>query len=211
MRRMVSIKSVIRKEIQTGDVVIIEYPSGYPMEEIVWGEVIPEISKENTVLIDDFFGIGDLMFRNYVRRLEPPEYKKIFKIVKNIKVVKIGPGRASYGKIVNEIPITYETQIFLDNYYLSINKIMKESIKPLYFVSIGVSEYIYFGKEKALQTLLTTRSFLPVEDWSSIYFLNKDMLSKEALAIMEDMASHVIDIKREGDKFEAVLKKKIHR
>lgn len=205
---MVSIKNVIQKEIQTGDVVIIEYPSGYPMEEIVWGEVIPEISRENTVLIDDFFGIGDLMFRNYMRRLEPPEYKKIFKIVKNIKVVKIGPGRASYGKIVNEIPITYETQIFLDNYYLSINKIMKESTKPLYFVSIGVSEYIYFGKEKALQTLLTTRSFLPVEDWSSIYFLNRDMLPKEALAIMEDIASHIIEIKREG---EPVLKKKIRR
>jgi len=199
---------VIQKEIQTGDVVIIEYPSGYPMEEIVWGEVIPEISRENTVLIDDFFGIGDLMFRNYMRRLEPPEYRKIFKIVKNIKVVKIGPGRASYGKIVNEIPITYETQIFLDNYYLSINKIMKESTKPLYFVSIGVSEYIYFGKEKALQTLLTTRSFLPVEDWSSIYFLNRDMLPKEALAIMEDIASHIIEIKREG---EPVLKKKIRR
>ncbi|WP_293257855.1 DUF257 family protein [Palaeococcus sp. (in: euryarchaeotes)] len=205
---MVSIKNVIQKEIQTGDVVIIEYPSGYPMEEIVWGEVIPEISRENTVLIDDFFGIGDLMFRNYMRRLEPPEYRKIFKIVKNIKVVKIGPGRASYGKIVNEIPITYETQIFLDNYYLSINKIMKESTKPLYFVSIGVSEYIYFGKEKALQTLLTTRSFLPVEDWSSIYFLNRDMLPKEALAIMEDIASHIIEIKREG---EPVLKKKIRR
>ncbi|MCD6560108.1 biotin synthase [Thermococci archaeon] len=208
MRDMVSIKNVIQKEIQTGDVVIIEYPSGYPMEEIVWGEVIPEISRENTVLIDDFFGIGDLMFRNYMRRLEPPEYRKIFKIVKNIKVVKIGPGRASYGKIVNEIPITYETQIFLDNYYLSINKIMKESTKPLYFVSIGVSEYIYFGKEKALQTLLTTRSFLPVEDWSSIYFLNRDMLPKEALAIMEDIASHIIEIKREG---EPVLKKKIRR
>ena len=205
---MVSIKNVIQKEIQTGDVVIIEYPSGYPMEEIVWGEVIPEISRENTVLIDDFFGIGDLMFRNYMRRLEPPEYRKIFKIVKNIKVVKIGPGRASYGKIVNEIPITYETQIFLDNYYLSINKIMKERTKPLYFVSIGVSEYIYFGKEKALQTLLTTRSFLPVEDWSSIYFLNRDMLPKEALAIMEDIASHIIEIKREG---EPVLKKKIRR
>ncbi|AIF68484.1 hypothetical protein PAP_00185 [Palaeococcus pacificus DY20341] len=205
---MVPIRELFQKDVQMGDVLLIEYPSNYPIEDLVWGEIIPEIAESSLVLIDDFFGVGDLMFRNYVRKLSPSEYKRFFKIVKKIKVVKIGPGRASYGEIINEIPVSYDTHDFLNNYYMSINKVAKTQTKPLYFISIGISEYLYFGKEKALQTLLITRSYLPIEDWASIYLINKDMLGKEAVALLEELASWVVDISGE-EEFKVNLKKKI--
>jgi len=199
-----SIGKFLKGQVRGGDIVLIEYPSAYPFEDLVWGKIIPEISH---VVIDDFFGIGDLSFRNYIRKISPKEYRKIIEITKHIKIIKIGPGRASYGSIVDEIPLTYEMSEFMKNYYDAIRKALVESIKPLYFLSFGLAEYFYFGKERALQAILFSRSNLPVEDWTSIYLINKDLVEKPQLAILEDISAWILDINQEEEKYIIKIKK----
>lgn len=191
---MVSIAKLLGEELKSGDSLLIEYPGGYPIEDLLWGQVMPVILKKGTVLVDDFFGVGDVMFRNYVRKLPASKYKTLLKGLKNISVIKIGPGRVSYGKILIQMPLTYDSEAFLDSYYGAIRKSLLTQDKPLYFVSIGISEYIYFGKEEALQTLLVTRSSLPIEDWASVYLLNTDLVNGSALALMEELSSWVLEV-----------------
>ncbi|WP_324736653.1 DUF257 family protein [Thermococcus sp. SY098] len=194
-----SIGKFLKGHVRGGDVVLIEYPSAYPFEDLVWGEIIPEISHDNQIVVDDFFGIGDLSFRNYIRKISPKDYRRIIEITKHIKVIKIGPGRASYGSIVDEIPLTYEISEFMKNYYDAIRKALVDSIKPLYFLSFGLSEYFYFGKERAIQAILFSRSNLPVEDWTSIYLINKNLVEMPQLAILEDISAWIIDINQEEE------------
>ncbi|WP_048150228.1 DUF257 family protein [Palaeococcus ferrophilus] len=191
---MVSIAELLREEMKSGDSLLIEYPGGYPIEDLLWGQVMPAILQKGMVLVDDFFGVGDLMFRNYVRKLPASEYKTLLRGIRNISVIKIGPGQASYGKILVQVPLTYDSEAFLDSYYGAIRESLRTQDKPLYFVSLGVSEYIYFGKEKALQTLLVTRSSLPIEDWASVYLLNTDLVNGSALALMEELSSWVLEV-----------------
>ncbi|NJE08060.1 biotin synthase [Thermococcus sp. M39] len=202
-----SIEKFLKGQVRGGDIVLIEYPSAYPFEDLVWGKIIPEISQDNQIVIDDFFGIGDLSFRNYIRKVSPKQYKKIIEITKHINVIKIGPGRASYGSIIDEIPLTYEISEFMKNYYDAIRKALVDSIKPLYFLSFGLAEYFYFGKEKALQAILFSRSNLPVEDWTSIYLINKDVIEKPHLAILEDISAWILDIDKEEGKYTIRIKK----
>lgn len=191
---MVRISELLGEKMKSGDSLLIEYPGGYPIEDLLWGKVMPAILQKGMVLVDDFFGVGDIMFRNYVRKLSPSEYKKLLRGIRNIRVIKIGPGQASYGKTLVQVPLTYDSEAFLDSYYGAIRKSLRSQDKPLYFVSIGISEYIYFGKEKALQTLLVARSSLPIEDWSSVYFLNTDLVNGSALALMEELSAWVLEV-----------------
>ncbi len=202
-----TIEKFLKSYARGGDVVLIEYPSAYSFEDLVWGRIIPEISHDNQIVIEDFFGIGDLSFRNYIRKISPKEYRKTIEITKHIKVIKIGPGRASYGSLVDEIPLTYEISEFMKNYYDAIRKALADSIKPLYFLSFGLGEYLYFGKEKALQAILFSRSNLPVEDWTSIYLVNKDIIEKPQLAILEDISSWILEIIPEKEGYEITVKK----
>ncbi|AHF80895.1 DUF257 family protein [Thermococcus paralvinellae] len=205
--RIHSIGKFLKSQVRGGDVVLIEYPSAYPFENLAWGEIIPEISHDTQTVVDDFFGIGDLSFRNYIRRVSPKEYRKIIDITKHIKVIKIGSGRASYGSIVDEIPLTYEISEFMKNYYDAIRKALVDSIKPLYFLSFGLAEYFYFGKEKAIQAILFSRSNLPVEDWTSIYLINKTLIEEPQLAVLEDISAWILDITQEEGEYIIRLKK----
>lgn len=201
------LEEFLKRKIREGDIVLIEYPSRYPVEELVWGKIIPQLSYSNQIIIDDFFGIGDLTFRSYIRTVPPKEYKELIEIVKNLKVIKIGPGMGSYGTIIDEVPLTYEVPEFMKNYYDAIRKASSGAIKPVYFITFGLAEYLYFGKEKGLQVILFSRSNLPVEDWISIYFINKDAIQKEVLAILEEISPWIVDVVEEGDEYKLEIRK----
>jgi len=201
------LEEFLKRKIREGDIVLIEYPSRYPLEKLVWGKIIPELSHGNQIIIDDFFGIGDLTFRNYIRTVPPKEYKELIEIAKSLKVIKIGPGMGSYGTIIDEIPLTYEVPEFMKNYYDAIRKASSSAIKPVYFITFGLAEYLYFGKEKGLQVILFSRSNLPVEDWTSIYFINKDVIQNEVLAILEEISPWVIDVVEKENEYKIEIKK----
>ncbi|WP_048058196.1 DUF257 family protein [Pyrococcus yayanosii] len=195
---------IIMDKIRNGDVVLIEYPSTFPSHRLLWETLIPELAEGFDIVIDDFFGVGDLLFRAYIRRITAEEYKKIMDIVGSVKVVKIGPGKVSYGRLVEEIPLTYDVSEFIKLYYPSIRKVISKASKKVVFITVGLSEYLYFGGDKALQTILFSRSSLPIEDWTSIYLLNTSLVPAQALAALEEISPLIISSEPSG---KVVIKK----
>lgn len=195
---MNSLTQLLKTHVTAGDFVVVEYPSLYPLENLIWGELIPSLSNHE-ILIDDFFGVGDLLFRDYIRKSPPEKYKALMESTKRIKAIRIGPGRTSYASVVEEMPVTYEISEFMRNYYNALTKLSSPSTKVEYSITLGISQYIYFGGDKALRAILFTRSMLPFEDWTSIYFVNSDILDKQQIAVLRELASKSIKIKKEGD------------
>ncbi|WP_461866453.1 DUF257 family protein [Thermococcus sp.] len=201
-----SLRDYLLREIWRGGIVLVEYPSNYPIEDFVWGTLLPTISEQE-IIVDDFLGIGDLTFRNYLRKESGKGYKTVLDTIKNIKIIKIGPGRGSYGNVINEIPLTYDTQEFMDRYYNCLKRLVVEFGKPAYFLTFGLAEYLYFGGEKAIRTILTLQSVLPIEDWTSIYFINKDLIDRNHLAILEEISSSVLEILWKEKRHDVIIRK----
>ncbi|NJE85151.1 biotin synthase [Thermococcus sp. CX2] len=183
---------------QKGDIVMVEYPSVYPVEEFSWGLLIPMLVDRGVVVIGDFFGVGDLMFRNYIRRISGREYSRIIEIIKKIKVVKVGPGSASYGEVIEEVVPVYDSHSFLKNYHMVVNRMANCPAKPDYVLTFGLAQYIRFGGDEAMKAILTSISTIPMEDWIGIHFVNVDILSPEHLAMLEEVSSIVFYISKEG-------------
>ncbi len=188
---------------ERGDTVLIEYPPTYPLEEFSWGFLIPSLIERGEVVIGDFFGVGDLLFRNYIRRVSGRKYSDIIELIKKIKVVKIGPGSASYGEVIEEVVPVYDSHSFLKNYHTVINRMTHSPTKPEYFVTFGLSHYVHFGGDEAMKAIMTGISTIPMEDWVGIHFLNVDVLSRAHLAMLEEMASIVFQLSKE----EVIVKK----
>ncbi len=202
-----SLRDYLLHEIWRGSTVLVEYPSNYSIGDFVWGTLLPSIPEGEQVIVDDFFGIGDLTFRNYLRKESGERYKTLLNALRNIKLIKIGPGRGSYGTVINEIPLTYDTQEFMDRYYSCLKRLVTEFGKPAYFFTFGLAEYLYFGGEKAIRTILTLQSVLPIEDWTSIYFINGSLMDSRHLAILEEISSSVLEIAWNGKSVDVVIKK----
>ncbi|AMM54332.1 DUF257 family protein [Pyrococcus kukulkanii] len=193
------IAKMIIDEIKNGDIAIIEYPSTFPAHELLWDNLVMSFIKEFEVVIDDFFGVGDILFRTYIRRVSPEKYKRVMEsIVGNVKAVKIGPGKISYSEIVEEIPLTYDLSEFIKLYYPGIREILAKSSKRVIFITVGLAEYLYFGGERALETILLSRSVLPIEDWTSIYLLNLDLAPEKSVAALEEISPLVIYASNKG-------------
>ncbi|ASJ13082.1 MULTISPECIES: DUF257 family protein [Thermococcus] len=188
---------------ERGDTVLIEYPPTYPLGKFSWGFLIPSLIERGGVVIGDFFGIGDLLFRNYIRRVSGKEYSDIIELIKKIKVVKIGPGSASYGEVIEEVVPVYDSHSFLKNYHTVVNRMTHSPTKPEYFVTFGLSHYVHFGGDEAMKAIMTGISTIPMEDWVGIHFLNVDVLSRVHLAMLEEMASIVFQLSDE----EVIVKK----
>ncbi|AAL82019.1 biotin synthase [Pyrococcus furiosus DSM 3638] len=187
---------ILLDEMRNGDVAIVEYSSSSPIHRLVWGEIILKYVDRYEFVIDDFFGIGDVMFRTYLRRISSPdEYTKIMEKTKNIKAIKIGPGKISYASKVEELPLTYNLSEFIKLYYPIIRDILAKSSKRVFFITLGLSQYLYLGEAKALETILLSRSVLPIEDWTSIYFLNTDVAPEKAVAALEEISPIVIQVR----------------
>ncbi|NJE04427.1 DUF257 family protein [Thermococcus sp. MV11] len=181
-----------------GDTILIEYKPSYPVEDFSWGILLPALAGRYGVVVADFFGVGDVLFRNYARRISGREYSRVIELIKRIKVVKIGPGSASYGEVIEEVVPAYDPQTFLKNYHAVIGKMSRSPVKPEYFVTFGLSHYIHFGGDEAVKSILTGISTIPMEDWVGIHFINKDVLRKEHLAMLEEIASMVFQVSEEG-------------
>ncbi|NJE05225.1 biotin synthase [Thermococcus sp. M36] len=185
-------------KINRGDIVLIEYPSLYPIEEFSWGFVIPLVTERDGAAVGDFFGVGNILFKNYVRRLSGKKYRELIEMIKRIKVVKIGPGSISYGEVIEEVVPTYSVQSFLKNYYSVINRIGHLPTKPGYFLTFGLGHYIHFGGSDAMKAILTGLSTIPMEEWATIHFINEDLISREHLAMLEEISSVVFYVSNEG-------------
>lgn len=182
----------------SGDIVLIEYSPRYPIEEVSWGLVIPELIKTHNLVVADFFGVGNLLFKNYVRKLTGRRYRELLEVIKRIKVVKIGPGSISYGDVIDEIVPTYDPQGFLKDYYSILNKVGRLPYKPDYFVSFGLAHYIHFNRELAIRSILTSLTTIPMEEWVDVHFINFEILDRETLAMLEEVASIIIRASEEG-------------
>ncbi len=178
-------------KVKRGSVILVEYSPTYQMERFSWGFLLPILMERGEVVVVDFFGVGDIMFRNYIRGIGGREYSKILELIKSLKIIKVGPGSCSYGGIIDEIVPTYDPQSALRSYYSMINKLVNSPTKPDYMVTFGLAMYLHFGGEGAIRSLLTWVTTLPVEDWAWVHLVNKGVLSEENLAILEELSSMV--------------------
>jgi hypothetical protein len=193
-----TLRNYIVGKINRGDTVLIEYESTYPIDEFSWGLLIPFLVGRDGVVVADFYGIGNLLFRNYVRKISGREYSELIGLMKRIKVVRIGPGSADYGEVVEEIAPSYEPHTFLKNYHTIISRMSRLPSKPEYFVTFGLGHYIHFGGDEAIKSLITAVSTIPMEDWVGVHFINENVMRKERLAMLEEVSSMIFHISREG-------------
>ncbi len=181
-----------------GDTVIAEYEPYYPVEDFSWGLLMPSLVETDSVVVADFFGVGNLLLRNYARRVSGKEYSRLIGLMKSIKVVKVGPGLASYGELLMDISPSYEPGSFLKNYHTIISRVSRLPTKPEYLVTFGLGHYVHFGGDNAVKSLLTGVSTIPLEDWVGIHFVNEAVVRREHLAILEEMASMVFRLSSDG-------------
>ncbi|ACS33381.1 Conserved hypothetical protein [Thermococcus gammatolerans EJ3] len=183
---------------QPGDRVLVEYTSNVPISKILWQSITHHILNDETIIIFDFYGIGDITFRNYLRSAVSEEYKKLIESKKNIYLFKIGPGGASYGRIVGQEKVYTDTESFLKAYYSMVHRALSLPRKPRYAVVFGLSEYLYFTGSSGLFNLLNVISTIPIEDWVTVVPLNIDAIDGRQRAILEEISSWVIRITEEG-------------
>ena len=192
------IEELLLGKAMRGDVVIMEYSPRIPIERTAWGKVVPLLKANGNLVIVDFFGIGDALFRKYLRRLPGKDYSEFVEMVRDIGVIKVGPGATTYGEILDEFVPTYDPHIFLKSYYAVMSRITRLPQKPKYIVSFGLSHYVYFNPEGAVKSLTTAITNLPIEDMIGVHFLNTDVISRGELAIIEEAATFVLEISGEG-------------
>ncbi|WP_048055355.1 DUF257 family protein [Pyrococcus sp. NA2] len=193
------IDKMLVDKIKNGDIVIIEYPSTFPIHEFLWGELVMTLIDDFDIVIDDFFGLGDVLFRTYLRRVPPKMYSEIVeKIMGKVKAIKIGPGKISYTGFIEEIPLTYDLSEFIKLYYPGIREILTKASKRVIFITVGLAEYLYFGGDEALKTLLLSRSILPIEDWTSVYLLNTNLAPEKSIAALEEISPLVVYLSKKG-------------
>jgi len=193
-----TLKKYLLGKVNRGDTVLIEYEPTYPIEEFSWGFLMPALLDRDGLVVADFFGVGDLLFRNYIRRISGKEYSRTIELMKRIKVVKIGPGSAGYGEVVEEITPSYEPPAFLKNYHTIISRMSRLPTKPEYFVTFGLGHYIHFGGDAAIRSLITAVSTIPMEDWVGVHFINEGVMRRERLAMLEEIASIIFQLSKDG-------------
>ncbi|NJE60347.1 DUF257 family protein [Thermococcus sp. 21S7] len=186
--------------IHRGDIVLIEYRSTYRIDGFAWGFVIPALARVGSIVIWDFFGIGNLLFKNYARKMKGEEYVRILELLKDVRIVKIGPGSISYGEVIEEVTPSYRVQDFIKNYYTTIQRMERLPLKPTHVITFGLANYINFGGNETLKHILTALSTIPMEDWATLNFVNVDILTAEQLAILEEIAAAVFFVSEDGIK-----------
>ncbi|WP_457742847.1 DUF257 family protein [Thermococcus sp.] len=181
-----------------GDTVLIEYSSLYPVETVAWGEVIPLLIRSGGLVVCDFFGIGDMLFRKHLRRLPGKKYSEFVELIKDVRVIKVGPGAGTYGETIDELVPTYDPHTFLRNYHAVMSKISRLPEKPKFFITFGLGHYVHFNPDDALKSILTGVGNIPMEDLISVHFVNGDILKSTNLAILEEIATFVMKLSRSG-------------
>ncbi len=193
--------SRLMHSFQPGDRVLMEYEAKLPISKIAWRYItrcILEILEDEPIIIFDFYGIGDIMFRNYLRSISGEEYRQLIEAKRNIYIFKIGPGGASYGEIVGHERVYLDPESFLKGYYTMVQRVLSLPRKPRYAVVFGISEYLYFAGSSGLFNLINVISTIPIEDWVTIVLLNIDAVDEKQRAILEEISSWVVRLGEEG-------------
>ncbi|ASJ03249.1 hypothetical protein A3L09_08275 [Thermococcus profundus] len=184
--------------LQPGDRVLVEYTPDIGLGDFEWKEMVRAFVKDGTVVAFDFYGIGDLLFRNYIRSLGWKDYKDLIEAKKNIYVFKFGPGGASYGQLMGEEKIHSDTESFLRSYYSTIRRALNLPRKPKYSFILGLAEYLYFSGKDGLYNFLHATSTIPLEDWVTFIFLNVGAIGDPERAILEEISSWVLAFRKNG-------------
>jgi len=184
------------ESMEKGDIVIVEYHPDSKSDRVIWEFILQSLATRGSVVVGDFYGVGDVSFRSYIRAIGGEEYGRIMELIKNIRIIKIMSGAATYGEVIEEINPSYTASSFLLSYHSIINKLLS-SAKPEYLLTFGVAQYVRFGGMNALEGLVSATGAIPIEDWTTIHFINVDALKKEELAVVEDMASKIVEITKE--------------
>jgi len=201
------LKEYLCSEAARGDTVLVEYQSTFPIEWLSWGVLIPGLLERHNVVIIDFFGVGDILFRNYRRRALGKEYTSVLDTMKRVKVVKVGPSTSSYGEVIEEVIPSDDPRTFLKNYHTIVNTIAKLPAKPDYIVSLGLAQFLHFNGRDTLRHMITALATIPLEDWVVVNFINVNAIHGEQLAILEEMSSASFELAGEG----SIAKKVNHR
>jgi len=177
-----------------GDVVLIEYQSQEPIENLAWGELLPAIASGGVIVVD-FFGLGEILLRKFVRK-KHVDYSATLEILKNLKVVKVGPGAVTYGEILEDVVPSYDSHQFLRNYHSIMSKISRLPQKPKYMVTFGLGHYIHFAPDDAVKAILTAVSTIPSEDLITINLINTDIIDHPHLAILEELSTAIVEVSK---------------
>ncbi|GAB6134589.1 DUF257 family protein [Thermococcus prieurii] len=175
-----------------GDVVLIEYQSREPIESLAWGELLPAINAGGVVVVD-FFGMGEILLRKFMRRGDV-DYSGVLELLKDLRVVRVGPGTVTYGEILEDVVPSYDPHTFLRSYHSIMSKISRLPQKPKYMVTFGLGHYIHFNPENAIKSILTAVSTIPAEDLIIINFVNADVIKRAHLAILEELSTAIVEV-----------------
>ncbi|AHL23282.1 MULTISPECIES: DUF257 family protein [Thermococcus] len=175
-----------------GDVVLIEYQSREPIENLAWGELLPAINAGGVVVVD-FFGMGEILLRKFMRRGDV-DYSGVLELLKDLRVVRVGPGTVTYGEILEDVVPSYDPHTFLRSYHSIMSKISRLPQKPKYMVTFGLGHYIHFNPENAIKSILTAVSTIPAEDLVIINFVNADVIKRAHLAILEELSTAIVEV-----------------
>ncbi|WP_297550465.1 DUF257 family protein [Thermococcus sp.] len=175
-----------------GDVVLVEYRSREPIETLAWGELLPAIGEGGVVVVD-FFGMGEILLRKFMRRGEV-DYSSIIELLRDLKVVRVGPGTVTYGEILEDVVPSYDPHTFLRSYHSIMSKISRLPQKPKYMVTFGLAHYIHFNPENAIKAILTAVSTIPAEDLVIINFINSEVIKRSRLAILEELSTAIVEV-----------------
>lgn len=188
----------VSKALLPGDRILVEYPPEVRIEDMIWGSLMPFLTSRGSVAVVDFHGIGDIMFRNYLRHHSDMRYKELMRIRERTKVFKIGAGAAGYGEVVMESKLSKDIDEFMRTYYKIVQGMKTLPLKPVAVIVFGLAEQIYLRGPSYLLSLLSALATVPIEDWPSVYFINQDLLDKKEMAFLEDLVSWVFQVGEEG-------------
>ncbi len=187
----------ISKALLPGDRILIEYPPEIRVEDMIWDSLMPFLTSKGSVAVVDFHGIGDIMFRNYLRHHVDMKYRELMRMKKRTKVFKIGAGTASYGEIVMEGKLSSNEEEFIKTYYRIVREMKILPLKPVAVLVFGIAEQIYLRGPGYLGPLLSAIGTIPIEDWPVVYFVNRGILEEKEVAFLEGLSSWIFKIGEE--------------
>jgi len=193
-----SLEEYLLGEVERGEIVLVEYSSRVPIEELAWEVLAPSLVERGDVVVVDFLGVGSLLFRNYERKAPGREYTKLLELMRKLKVVQIGPSTSNYGEVIETLVPSEDSKSFLKNYHTVINRIAKLPSKPEYMLVFGFAEHVYFSGAAVLKNLLTALATIPFEDWAVVAFINFEVMKPEQIAVLEGISSAAFRVTKDG-------------
>ncbi len=184
----------ISRALLPGDRILLEYPPTVRIEDIIWDKLMPFLTSKGSVAVVDFHGIGDILFRNYLRHHSDMRYRELMRIKRRTHVFKIGAGTASYGEVVMEYKLSSDTEEFMRTYYKIVQGMKTLPLKPVAILVFGLGEQIYFQGPDYLISILSALGTIPIEDWPAIYLVNSALLDEKELAFLENLVPWVFRV-----------------